>query len=354
MEPEYTTYLSENENEQLLRTNVDFADKNGTPDTFLDLYSSQHNLAETINENFINLGNNIKLETELTSMDLNIFNTLEYNNTNGNSLNGIEELNYEKSFSLEGHALTDNYGNITPLGNFSESKATAINKNNKLTFKENNSIQHNMDHYKKKEIAFLKANEEKYIYNTHGEMMLDPIGEPWCSSKRKEALLSQCDISCSIEDGYKTTTAESRESHSLPLSAKNDINHNECPLTCDFFDTIENINTKVYEKYNNLKVCSENLIEHVNQSDFDKRIGDLLKMHDDNSDFISQFKNKSEKCIRRCQKFETTSENLIGECINTLADCSMCYAKWVGLHSCKIDSIHKSLDDIKLFIEENK
>ncbi|SBT70719.1 conserved Plasmodium protein, unknown function [Plasmodium malariae] len=82
--------------------------------------------------------------------------------------------------------------------------------------------------------------------------------------------------------------------------------YDECALTNDFFETIENINTKVFEKYNNLKDVSENLIDIINRADFEKRINNLLNLNDKNSHLIDKFKKKSEDCIRQCRKFETT------------------------------------------------
>ncbi|VWU50865.1 conserved protein, unknown function [Hepatocystis sp. ex Piliocolobus tephrosceles] len=321
------------------------------PDNFFNLYSSQNNLSESISKEFTNLENNMKIEAKLNSMNLNIFNTLEYNDFIDNTLNELEKIDYDSLSSSKGHISNDPYGNTSLLGNFSGNKVISLKKTDKFNFKEKDSIQHDTEHYKTKEITLFKTNEINPIYNTNDEIVVD---ESYCSSERTEVPLSLCNHSYSDENEHKKATTELSESCSVPLSEKKEITYSECPLTSDFFDTIENLNTKVFEKYNNLKGCSENLIENVNKLSFDKKISDLLQIHDENSDFINQFKKKSEECIRKCQKFETISENLISECINTLADSSICYARWVNLHSYQIDPIYEQLDDIKLFIEANE
>ncbi|GAW81458.1 hypothetical protein, conserved [Plasmodium gonderi] len=143
----------------------------------------------------------------------------------------------------------------------------------------------------------------------------------------------------------------------LATQKKNDIRemtYNECAITSDFFETIENINTKVVEKYNDLKGASEGLISLISKSDLEERINILLNLSDRNSDLIDEFKKKSEECIRQCRKFETTSENLVGECIDTLANSSMCYAEWVYLHASKVDPVDMVLKNMRDFILTNQ
>lgn len=131
-----------------------------------------------------------------------------------------------------------------------------------------------------------------------------------------------------------------------------ELKHNECSLTNEFFETIENINITILEKQNNLKEAVEQLMDVVQKSDFENRINALVKKSEDNSEMIEQFKKKSEDCIRQCRKFETTSENMISECINTLAEATVCYAEWVCLHSYDLKQIDKDLEDIDLFIKD--
>lgn len=129
-----------------------------------------------------------------------------------------------------------------------------------------------------------------------------------------------------------------------------ELRHNECALTNDFFETVENINLKILEKQNNLKDDVEELIETINKSNFENRINAMVEISNKTTDLIEQFKKKSENCIRQCRKFETASENLIGECINTLSQASVCYADWVCLHASDLKQIDKDLENIQLFI----
>lgn len=130
--------------------------------------------------------------------------------------------------------------------------------------------------------------------------------------------------------------------------------HNECSLANDFFETVENINLNISEKQSNLKEAVEKLVDDVKESDFENRINALIEISDKNSKSIEEFKKKSENCIRQCRKFETISENLIGDCINTLAQASICYANWVSLHASDLKEIDTDLADIEAFIETSK
>ncbi|ANQ08679.1 Uncharacterized protein PCOAH_00030800 [Plasmodium coatneyi] len=135
---------------------------------------------------------------------------------------------------------------------------------------------------------------------------------------------------------------------------QSEMPYDECTLTNGFFDTIENINTKVVEKYKNLKGVSESLIGIVKKSDFEHRIDELLRYSDRNSVLIEEFRKQSEECIRRCRKFETSSEQLVGECIETLANSSICYAEWVCLHARKVDPLEVVLSDMQEFVHANE
>eukprot|EP00366_Plasmodium_knowlesi_P002222 XP_002259719.1 hypothetical protein, conserved in Plasmodium species [Plasmodium knowlesi strain H] len=135
---------------------------------------------------------------------------------------------------------------------------------------------------------------------------------------------------------------------------QSEMPYDECALTNGFFDTIENINTKVVEKYKNLKGVSESLIGVVTKSDFEHRIDELLQLSDKNSLLIEEFRKQSEECIRRCRKFETSSEQLVGECIETLANSSICYAEWVCLHARKVDPLEVVLSDVQEFVRANE
>ncbi|EDL43542.1 hypothetical protein PVIIG_04787 [Plasmodium vivax India VII] len=135
---------------------------------------------------------------------------------------------------------------------------------------------------------------------------------------------------------------------------QSEMPYDECALTNGFFNTIENINTQVVQKYNSLKGVSERLIGVVSNSAFEQRIDELLRFSERNSVLIEEFRRQSEECIRRCRKFETSSEQLVGECIDTLANSSICYAEWVCLHARRVDPLEVVLSDVREFVRANE
>lgn len=142
--------------------------------------------------------------------------------------------------------------------------------------------------------------------------------------------------------------------HHSDRDLQSEMPYDECALTNGFFNTIENINTQVVQKYNSLKGVSERLIGVVSNSAFEQRIDELLRFSERNSVLIEEFRRQSEECIRRCRKFETSSEQLVGECIDTLANSSICYAEWVCLHARRVDPLEVVLSDVREFVRANE
>lgn len=195
-------------------------------------------------------------------------------------------------------------------------------------------------------IEYGEIEKSIYHYNSeneeHLENGIDIISPNKCFS-----------FSSEIADDPKFSKGNSRNIRNDRQEAT-ELRHNEYSLTNDFFDTVENINLNISKKKNNLKESVEQLMTRVNKSNFENKINTLDEISDKNSASIDQFKKKSEDCIRQCRKFETTSENLVGECINTLSQASVCYANWVCLHSSDIKQIDRDLENIQVFIDTSE
>ncbi|CRG97873.1 conserved Plasmodium protein, unknown function [Plasmodium gallinaceum] len=319
-------FQSKNLDEQSFKQNNDYLNNNEALESYLNFYSSPGFYVEPVN------------------FELNPLNVVDINN-----LLGDTEQNVFNNVDLKNLDTLENNTNAlnTSATDFKEYKNDNINITSENVCDFEKDFKQNVEYFE------IEKNNNLEVENETKNAIIED--EENLEIKENE-LNHQNYFNLINEDKNKKDNFELNESNILPLSYtnENEMMYNECALTNDFFETIENINTKVFEKYNNLKDMTENLIDIINKSEFEKRINNLLDLSDNNSELIDKFKKKSEDCIRQCRKFETTSESLIGECVNTLAQTSICYAEWVCLHSFEMDSIDNDLKEIQLFIETSQ
>ncbi|SBS93041.1 conserved Plasmodium protein, unknown function [Plasmodium ovale curtisi] len=311
------SFLLEHVDEEPTKGSVDFFNKSETLDDYLRFYASQHAYPAPIHDNLDPLQGNLNLEHATSCVKPHAHDFLQFDDINDDA--------FHKPMGSAPCSSNSSDENI----NTRQGDTLNFAKDFKLGLSVGGET---ADEITKEEDSSFPGNDEEMIFHSQG------------------------DFNSPTAEGQKWGPATSGELPNLSGNypgEKSDLIH-ECALTNDFFETIENINTKVLEKYNNLKDVSERLIDVINRSDFEKRISNLLHLSDDNSELIDKFKKKSEDCIRKCRKFETTSENLIGECIDTLATSSICYGEWVCLHASEMDPIYKLVDDLQLFVQANR
>ncbi|CXI61057.1 conserved Plasmodium protein, unknown function [Plasmodium berghei] len=370
MKPELdTSTISENTDDQNIKMSTDYLIKNEPLEKYLNFYSSQNEYHDKTENGMGNIKSSIEIPNDI-NIGSNILNTIKFNDTNEDDLyTGFGKNEIENLRSIKNIMYNDYFGSITPHNKFGEE---IDESDNPLNLEQKIELCNNMDYYKRKESQtedkFYKKNEQRYAEKIRDDSLIisdreliQSIGKEdkqilW-SSEKASLFFNKNILRDPNENSNKgISTPSNLQKVDIIKNEKNEIScaeYNECALTHDFFETIENLNTKVFEKYNKLKEVSENLINIINTSDFEKRINNLLKLSDSNSELIDQFKKKSEECIRKCSQFETTSENLMGECINTMAYSSICYGEWMCLHSYEIDSIYKDLDNLKEFVQIN-
>ncbi|CAD2094819.1 conserved Plasmodium protein, unknown function [Plasmodium vinckei brucechwatti] len=358
MRPELdTSTIPENTDDQNIKMSTDYLIKNEPLEKYLNFYSSQNEYRDKTGDGIGNIKSSIEISND-SNIGSNILNTIEFNDTNDDDLyNELEKNEIENLGSLKNIMYNDYFGNITPHNKYGEE----INESdNPLNLEQKIELRNNMEYYKRNEQRYVEKSRDGILITSDREL-IQSIGKEdkqnlW-SSEKASLFFNKNLLRGPNENTNKgISTPSSLQKADIIKNEKNEIScaeYNECALTHDFFETIENLNTKVFEKYNKLKEVSENLINVINTSDFEKRINNLLKLSDSNSELIDQFKKKSEECIRKCSQFETTSENLMGECINTMAYSSICYGEWMCLHSYEIDSIYKDLDNLKEFVQIN-
>ncbi|CAD2108251.1 conserved Plasmodium protein, unknown function [Plasmodium vinckei] len=357
MRPELdTSTIPENTDDQNIKMSTDYLIKNEPLEKYLNFYSSQNEYRDKTGDGIGNIKSSIEIPND-SNIGSNIMNTIEFNDTNDDLYNELEKNEIENLGSLKNIMYNDYFGNITPHNKYGEE----INEsNNPLNLEQKIELRNNMEYYKRNEQRYAEKSRDDILITSDRELIQSISKEDkqnlW-SSEKASLFFNKNLLRGPNENTNKgISTPSSLQKADIIKNEKNEIScaeYNECALTHDFFETIENLNTKVFEKYNKLKEVSENLINVINTSDFEKRINNLLKLSDSNSELIDQFKKKSEECIRKCSQFETTSENLMGECINTMAYSSICYGEWMCLHSYEIDSIYKDLDNLKEFVQIN-
>ncbi|SCN60940.1 conserved Plasmodium protein, unknown function [Plasmodium chabaudi chabaudi] len=358
MRPELdTSTIPENTEDQNIKMTTDYLIKNEPLEKYLNFYSSQNEYRDKTGDGIGNIKSSIEISND-NNIGSNIMNTVEFNDTNDEDLyNELEKNEIENLRSLKNIMYNDYFGNITPHNKYGEEIEES---DNPLNLEQKIELRNNMEYYKRNEQRYGEKSQDDILITSDREL-IQSIGKEdkqnlW-SSEKASLFFNKSLLRVPNENTTKgISTPSSLQKADIIKNEKNEIScaeYNECALTHDFFETIENLNTKVFEKYNKLKEVSENLINVINTSDFEKRINNLLKLSDSNSELIDQFKKKSEECIRKCSQFETTSENLMGECINTMAYSSICYGEWMCLHSYEIDSIYKDLDNLKEFVQIN-
>ncbi|SOV11616.1 conserved Plasmodium protein, unknown function [Plasmodium sp. gorilla clade G2] len=381
----------ENTDEKDVNINVDISNKNEALENYLSLYTSQNIYDEPMSNNSNTL-NSIGLNIAHNYIDSDFFNNMEWNKLTKNEINNINSLQNNNMNDIFNN---ESYNNGTV---FEEDITKNINGISENEY----SVEKDFKYYfyckkkKKKKIVHMniqielvtfiyflfiyvlpfyeksiRHNEQYYHIEGIKNESNQEIEELNRSKIIKENVKVQDDSDIIKEIGLKyidissisNENNEGKENVSVDIpnkdpsnlkSEKNQMMYNECNLTNDFFETVNNINTEVSEKYNNLKDSCENLLEVINKSEYEKKINHLLNFSNRNSELVDKFKQKSDECIQRCRKFETTSENIVGECVNTLAHNSLLYAQWVSLHSCDIDQIDNILNDIKMFIQMNQ
>ncbi|CRH00572.1 conserved Plasmodium protein, unknown function [Plasmodium relictum] len=345
-----TSFLTTNIGEQSsFKSNNDCLNKNESLEDYLNFYSSRKCYVDPVNfeSNTLNI---VEINRLNGDMEENMINDIELNNINDTEKNNLNimELN---NLDLE-DGINASYAITTDLKEHKNDNINAISEN---VYGFEKDFKQKVEYYETEQINYVEVNVNKENDNLEivNEINKVKMGDEENLEIKEKESSHQNYFKSTNEDKGKKDNEELNVSDKFPLG-ENEMMYNECALTKDFFETIENINTKVFEKYNNLKDVTENLVDIINKSDFEKRINNLLDLSNNNSELIDKFKKKSEDCIRQCRKFETTSENLIGECINTLTQASICYAEWVCLHSFKIDPIDNDLKDIRLFIENSQ
>lgn len=302
--------------------------------------------------------------------NLNIVDINQYNQSSGDKLNSASECGYDFDQEYNSFASADTYTEADE--NVRSTDSRLIKKH-----KKDNIIDEIKD-----DVSFLskELNHDEYCDMQEAGAMIETIAAENDYEISNEESVNSCHLEERDVDCNSEIVACLDNSETINMSPKNcyifsnEINegsifcqdamssgvkevahrHNECALANDFFETVENINLNISEKQNNLKDAIEKLVEVVKESDFENRINSLIEISDKNTESIEQFKKKSEDCIRQCRKFETLSENLIGDCVNTLAQGSVCYAKWVGLHASDLKQIDTDLEDIESFIQTSQ
>ncbi|SOV74341.1 conserved Plasmodium protein, unknown function [Plasmodium sp. gorilla clade G3] len=375
----------ENIDEKDVNINVDISNKNEALENYLSLYTSQNIYDEPMSNNSNTL-NSIGLNIAQNYIDSDFFNNIEWNKLTKNEINNINSLQNSNMNELYNH---ESYNNGTV---FEEDITKNINGISENEYSVEKDFKYIFIVKKKKNCPYEYTNSTSYIYIffiyfcsaiRHSEQYYHIEGIKNESNQKIEELnkskiikengnvkvqedshiIKEIDLKYIDISSISNENVEGKENVSVDIlnkdssnlkSEKNQMMYNECNLTNDFFETVNNINTQVSEKYNHLKDDCNKLLDVINKSDYEKKINDLLNFSQRNSELVDQFKQKSDECIQRCRKFETTSENIVGECINTLAHNSLLYAQWVSLHSCDIDQIDNILNDIKMFIQMNQ
>ncbi|ETW20091.1 hypothetical protein PFMG_00641 [Plasmodium falciparum IGH-CR14] len=343
----------DNTDEKDVNINVDISNKNEALENYLSLYTSQNIYDEPMNNNSNTL-NNIGLNIAQNYIDSDFFNNMEWNKLTKNEINNINSLQNSNMNELFNH---ESYNNGTV---FEEDIAKNINgiSENDYSVEKDFNIRHNEQYY---HVEGIKNESNQEIEELNKSKIIKENEN--VKVQEDSHIIKEIELKCIDISSISNENTEGKENASVDIlikdssnlkSEKNRMMYNECNLTNDFFETVNNINTEVSEKYNNLKDSCNKLLDVINKSDYEKKINDLLNFSQRNSELVDQFKQKSDECIQRCRKFETTSENIVGECINTLAHNSLLYAQWVSLHSCDIDQVDNILKDIKMFIQMNQ
>ncbi|ETW53545.1 hypothetical protein PFUGPA_04561 [Plasmodium falciparum Palo Alto/Uganda] len=383
----------DNTDEKDVNINVDISNKNEALENYLSLYTSQNIYDEPMNNNSNTL-NNIGLNIAQNYIDSDFFNNMEWNKLTKNEINNINSLQNSNMNELFNH---ESYNNGTVFEEDIAKNINGISENDYSVEKDfkyyfyckkkkkkkivhmniqiqlvtfiyflyipvlpfyENSIRHNEQYY---HVEGIKNESNQEIEELNKSKIIKENEN--VKVQEDSHIIKEIELKCIDISSISNENTEGKENASVDIlikdssnlkSEKNRMMYNECNLTNDFFETVNNINTEVSEKYNNLKDSCNKLLDVINKSDYEKKINDLLNFSQRNSELVDQFKQKSDECIQRCRKFETTSENIVGECINTLAHNSLLYAQWVSLHSCDIDQVDNILKDIKMFIQMNQ
>ncbi|CAA9988743.1 conserved Plasmodium protein, unknown function [Plasmodium knowlesi strain H] len=364
--------------EDSVKGETDYLNRNETLENYLSLYD------EPMKVGLNRVKEDIQLKDPPGSMDSIIFNDMEMGEENYSVLDNVDGDSLRSFPDSRDDSFSNTGTNDTPFQERSgeDAKRTPemglvlednfeARRNDSLllvhSFKEGQSgpLEETLVGYlgREKEEDSPKAVEVKYLGD---DGTVNYVGD--AVEVRQVGQVDDLNILCDVEPFIHQKRNEFSDAHG-ELSQKDnpqkgnfenhpdlqsEMPYDECALTNGFFDTIENINTKVVEKYKNLKGVSESLIGVVTKSDFEHRIDELLQLSDKNSLLIEEFRKQSEECIRRCRKFETSSEQLVGECIETLANSSICYAEWVCLHARKVDPLEVVLSDVQEFVRANE
>ncbi|EUD68221.1 hypothetical protein C922_01239 [Plasmodium inui San Antonio 1] len=353
MGPQFNTFASpQTVIEDSVKGETDYLNRNETLENYLSLYDEP--MKGGLNSGKTDMG----LKDDPGCMHSIIFNDMEMGDENYSVLDNVDGSSLRSFPNTGDGSLSDTGASETPFQERSGEDAKCTPEM-ELVLEDNFEARHSDNLF---EVHNFKERQSGYLTETptsigylEREKEESPQGVE-VKSVGDALKLSHGGDPLKVSHGGDPLKVSHGPSASPPLLAplQSEMPYNECALTNGFFDTIENINTKVVEKYKNLKGVSESLIGIVQNSDFEERINEMLRFSDRNSALIEEFRKKSEECIRRCRKFETSSEQLVGECIDTLANCSICYAEWVCLHARKVDPLEVVLSDIQEFVRANE
>ncbi|KJP88864.1 hypothetical protein AK88_01554 [Plasmodium fragile] len=365
MGPEFNPFASpQTVIEDSVKGETDYLNRNETLENYLSLYD------EPMKRGLNSVKANIQVKDDACCMDSIIFNDMEMGDENYSVLDQGEGSSLQSFPDSGDGSLSDTGANETPFQERSgeDAKRTPemelVLEDNFEARRSDNLFEVQSGQLAESPVRQLEREKEEDESPTGVEVKSVGDVREISHAGQLDDLNSLCDVGQFINhkrNAFSSARGEVRQKDDpqpgKPYSDANlqsEMPYDECALTNGFFNTIENINTKVVQKYKNLKAVSEGLIGVVTKSDFEHRIDELVRFSERNSVLIEQFRKQSEECIRRCRKFETSSEQLVGECIETLANSSICYAEWVCLHARKLDPLEVVLSDMQEFVRANE